>query len=134
MPDLAHEDILYLLAHMVVADGVVRIEEIDSFVKAARSLDLKNVSGARYGRRWLLTWFNENLRKIQIDARSHDALYIQGQLISRLNAVDNKPEILRHLSAISNANGRPHINENILLSLTAARWNLQIPEWQEKVA
>lgn len=127
MEHTQQEDILSMLAHVVVADYVVRPAEIQAFIEGARRLNLRADNGTRRSRKWLLDWFNSALPRIKTEATNNNVHEIWHRKLTRLAAMDTKQHILDQMNEISNASGRPHTNEQLLLALAAGHWDIRSP-------
>jgi len=117
------EDILHLLVNAVLADEVVRDEEVIALSEAAIALELKDASGAPLEKTWVQSWVRDNYRAL------FDIYGFQDQdtdlinLIMRMQGRHDKGRILGALTQICHADAEYHKNEKMLISLISAYWS-----------
>jgi len=129
MSNPAEGDILSLLAHVVIADSVVRMEEVDAFITAAQQLGLRGKNGRQRSRKWLLTWFKAELPRIKTEAKDHHIHNVWSEGLVRLSQHEDRRHILKQMCEISYAKGRPHTNEQLLVALASGHWDVRSPAW-----
>lgn len=129
MSNPVQDDILSILAHVVIADNVVRTEQVDAFIKGAQQLNLHAANGQSRSRRWLMSWFKSELPRLKSETENHHVHKVWRDQFVRLRELDNTQNILHQMCAISNAYGRPHTNEQLLVALAAGHWDVRSPAW-----
>lgn len=121
------DDLLSLFAAAIIADKRVFAQEVDVFLKATSTLKIAldiqpNLSEAR-----ILSWYEMNKDAIREEIAGP---YFRSWLYDRLDRlahIKGKQGILDILNKISLADGELHSSESALMSLTAHRWELDIP-------
>lgn len=125
------EDLLRLMAHVVVADNRVFDEEIEAFVACAIKLNVQSESGAVLSQPVLEKWFTDNRDSIFKTAEQADVNRVLTDLFINLRPAENKEEILEVMCSIAKADGHFHINEKLLIALASGHWGMRAPIWSE---
>ena len=124
MPKTNSEEILELLAHVVLADKKIVAVEVDAFVNAALGLAIKSENGEIRSRKWLYEWFNRNIEQIDANSDRYDVHEIWARMLSKLEYSGNQKEILESMRNISVSDGYYHLNEKLLVAMAAGQWGL----------
>ena len=119
------DDLLTLLAIIIFADQRVFAQEIDTFMKEARELQIAREIEPRLTEARLLTWFemHRDDLKAQIDATDYAAWL--GRLLDRLSPLPDKTLILDVMYKIAISDGEMHKSEKYLIAFSAQRWNIK---------
>ena len=125
------EDLLEILALVVVADNRVFEQEIDAFVNAAQSLEIRSEDGSLRTRQWLFDWFHNRYKSLQKEKQSIDLSDHWSRMLKKLKEADNREQILERMNEISKADGYFHINEKLLIALAAGMWGSPTPRKNE---
>lgn len=120
------EDLLTLLAMMIVADKKVLSEEIEVFMGTACSLEKELGLVPSLTTAKLLAWFHVNADKLRSLLSKAEFERELNSLFARLSSIPNKQPILDRMLEISAADDEFHVSEEALMVLAARYWNISL--------
>lgn len=120
------EDLLTLLAMMIVADKKVLSEEIEVFMGTACSLEKELGLVPSLTTAKLLAWFHVNADKLRSLLSKAEFERELNSLFARLSSIPNKQPILDRMLEISAADDEFHVSEEALMVLAARYWNINL--------
>lgn len=132
MQDYNPEDLLTLLAHVIIADNKVFQEEIDEFVRSSIGLGIRKRDGSLLTRKWLVNWFKTRHEQIKKTVEKHDIQQELASLFRRLRPMDEKQQVLDCMCSIAQSDGHFHINEKLLVALASGHWGMRAPLWNDE--
>lgn len=119
------DDILSLLAATIYADNLILPGEIKTFVKSASALDIIKDIDPSITETKLMLWYETH--KAHIGQKMSTPFFkdwIYG-LLDRLSSLEDKAALVSVMRDISQADGKVHITERVLITLTAHHWGLE---------
>lgn len=121
------EDILTILAVMIVSDGRTRDPEIQAFVDGVARLQTALEPNAHTPETMLRQWFDLNEKRVRALTHSSPINVGLAPLLTRLTALDDLQILLDQLDAIADADLHKDQSETDLILLASAFWGLVAP-------
>ena len=115
-------DILHLLMTAVLADDVIKDEEIQALSHAAATLNLVDFDNNQLSEDVLNSWLRENYTGVQAAYMNANKDMALVSLILRLEHRPDKKQIQKAIYDVCQADGVYHTNEKVLASLISAYW------------
>ena len=119
-------DVLSLFAVTIFADKRVFAKEIETFMRAAKRMNVIQNDDEHLSEAKLLYWFDvhkDSIRQVVKSSEFEPWLY---SLLERLKPVKNKNVILNIMADIAKSDSDFHVSEKALIVLTANYWGLRV--------
>ena len=119
-------DVLHLLAMMILIDGKVYEEELEAFTEAAISLRDKVDPKLMLTGHMAKDWFAGHREDILNDIRPSCYDRTIKRSLKRLDEVENKKDLIIALLKVAMSDGQKHPSEEKLLNSACETWGLDL--------
>ena len=119
------DNILSLLAAIVVVDQRVYEEEVAAFISGVKRLSAEGLFKVNLSYDKIRTWFEAHQDDIRKNVISPFFKEWIAALLDRIPHIENKSSILAVMNDIAKADGRVHISERVLVSFTENYWRAE---------
>lgn len=124
MTETTWDTILTLLAVMILADGQVRDEEIEAFIRGVKLLQTEFEPNDPSSDAMIRAWYDINEVKVRTLTNAESFETAITPYLSGLSNLPNRQLLLDQLGSIADADLHRDFTEADLLTLAAAFWGL----------
>ncbi len=117
--------ILSLLALTMFADKQVLATEIKAFSEAVIRMSETDILHPGYTETRAILWYENNKDDLKDHLDPQNFEDCIGELLTTLDGMQNKSELLKEMVAIANSDHDEHVSERALAVIAARRWGLE---------
>jgi len=117
------DDVLILLALVILADNKVYRQEVEVFIKVAESLGDDFWGQNIISRKFLHDWLKLHFKELETLNKSKSKDAALAKLFIRLKQVPQKRKLVDAMVSVAAADGKIQVDEKILISLAALYWD-----------